>query len=105
MALAWLLARPEESTVIVGARTVARLQDNLAALGVKLTAEDVAGNSTPGRSCARQAPSPLLPPARENADGPEATHRHLPSPGQAPQRVGRLPGEQPLRHPLPHHLL
>jgi len=41
VALAWLLARPEVSTVIIGARTVQQLQDNLRALSVKLTAEDV----------------------------------------------------------------
>jgi aryl-alcohol dehydrogenase-like predicted oxidoreductase len=40
VALAWLLARPEVSTVIVGARSVAQLQDNLKALAVKLSPED-----------------------------------------------------------------
>ena len=42
VALAWLLAKPETSSVIVGAKTVAQLDDNLKALDVKLTAEDVA---------------------------------------------------------------
>jgi len=41
VALAWLLARPELSTVIIGARTVQQLQDNLKALSVKLAAEDI----------------------------------------------------------------
>jgi aryl-alcohol dehydrogenase-like predicted oxidoreductase len=41
ISLAWLLARPEVSSVIIGARTVAQLQDNLAALETKLTPEDV----------------------------------------------------------------
>ena len=40
-ALGWLLAKPECSTIIVGARTTAHLDDNLKALDVKLTAEDV----------------------------------------------------------------
>jgi aryl-alcohol dehydrogenase-like predicted oxidoreductase len=40
VALAWLLARPEVSSVIVGARTVQQLQDNLRALSVRLTADD-----------------------------------------------------------------
>jgi aryl-alcohol dehydrogenase-like predicted oxidoreductase len=40
-ALAWLLAKPVCSTVIIGARTVAQLEDNLRAVDVKLTAEDV----------------------------------------------------------------
>lgn len=42
VALAWLLARPELSTVIVGARTVAQLEQNLAALQVQLTSSEVA---------------------------------------------------------------
>ena len=42
VALAWLLAKPEVTSLIVGARTVAQLDDNLRALDVKLTAEDVA---------------------------------------------------------------
>jgi len=41
VALAWLLARSEVSTIIVGARTVGQLQDNLKALDVKLGADDV----------------------------------------------------------------
>ncbi len=41
MALAWLLARPEVSTIIVGARTVAQLEQNLAALEVRLEPADL----------------------------------------------------------------
>src|SRR5438270_673500 len=37
VALAWLLAKPEVSSVIVGARNLQQLQDNLRALQVKLT--------------------------------------------------------------------
>jgi aryl-alcohol dehydrogenase-like predicted oxidoreductase len=42
VSIAWLLARPEVSTVIVGARTVAQLEENLAALEVRLSAEELA---------------------------------------------------------------
>lgn len=42
VALAWLLAQPAVSTVIVGAKTVAQLQDNLAASDVTLDADDLA---------------------------------------------------------------
>jgi aryl-alcohol dehydrogenase-like predicted oxidoreductase len=42
VSLAWLLARPELSTVIVGARTLAQLGQNLAALAVRLTPEELA---------------------------------------------------------------
>jgi aryl-alcohol dehydrogenase-like predicted oxidoreductase len=41
VALAWLLAKPETSSIIVGARTVAQLDDNLKALEVKLSPDDV----------------------------------------------------------------
>ncbi len=42
VALAWLLAKPITSTIIVGARTTAQLEDNLKGLDVKLEADDVA---------------------------------------------------------------
>ena len=41
VALAWLLARPEVSSIIVGARSVEQWNDNLRALSVKLTSKDV----------------------------------------------------------------
>ena len=41
VALAWLLAKPEVSSVLVGARNLQQLQDNLRALQVKLTAQDI----------------------------------------------------------------
>jgi aryl-alcohol dehydrogenase-like predicted oxidoreductase len=43
VALAWLLAKPETSSIIVGARTVEQLEDNVKALDVKLSADEVAG--------------------------------------------------------------
>jgi aryl-alcohol dehydrogenase-like predicted oxidoreductase len=42
VALAWLLARPEASTILVGARTLEQLNQNLAALQVKLTPAEAA---------------------------------------------------------------
>ena len=42
VALAWLLARPEVSAIIVGARTVAQLDENLAALSLRLAPDDLA---------------------------------------------------------------
>jgi aryl-alcohol dehydrogenase-like predicted oxidoreductase len=41
VAIAWLLARREVSSVILGARTVAQLDDNLRAAEIKLAPEDV----------------------------------------------------------------
>jgi len=42
IALAFLLAQPFVTTVIIGAKTVAQLDDNLAAVGVTLSAEELA---------------------------------------------------------------
>ncbi|HTV32864.1 MAG TPA: aldo/keto reductase [Methylocella sp.] len=39
-ALAWLIGRPAVSSVIIGARTEAQLQDNLRAADVVLTTEE-----------------------------------------------------------------
>ena len=41
VALAWLLGRPQVSTVIVGAKTAAQLEDNLGAGKVRLSADDL----------------------------------------------------------------
>jgi aryl-alcohol dehydrogenase-like predicted oxidoreductase len=41
VALAWLLAKPTVSSVIFGARSIEQLDENLKAVDVKLTAEDV----------------------------------------------------------------
>jgi len=41
IALAWLLARKETTSIIVGARTVQQLDDNLRSLEVKLHADDI----------------------------------------------------------------
>jgi aryl-alcohol dehydrogenase-like predicted oxidoreductase len=42
VALAWLLSKPFVSTIIVGAKTVEQLDDNLAASDLRLTAEEIA---------------------------------------------------------------
>ena len=41
VSIAWLLAKPEVSSVIIGARNQQQLSDNLRALAVKLTADDL----------------------------------------------------------------
>jgi aryl-alcohol dehydrogenase-like predicted oxidoreductase len=41
VALAWLLAKPEVSSVIVGARTTQQLQENLRAVALRLSADDL----------------------------------------------------------------
>lgn len=70
VALAWLLARPQVSTVILGAKTPEQLQDNIGASALVLQAEDIAaidGVSAlapeyPGWMIARQS-APRLEPA------------------------------------------
>jgi aryl-alcohol dehydrogenase-like predicted oxidoreductase len=42
VALAWLLSRPTISSIVIGARNVAQLQDNLSATDVGLTPEQIA---------------------------------------------------------------
>ena len=42
VALAWLLSRPTISSIVIGARNVAQLRDNLAATEVELTPEHIA---------------------------------------------------------------
>jgi diketogulonate reductase-like aldo/keto reductase len=42
VALAWVASRPEVTSTIVGARTVAQLDDNLALLDVTVPAEQLA---------------------------------------------------------------
>lgn len=54
-AIAWLLARPGVTSPILGARTVAQLEDNLGALAVALSAEQVQ------RLDEASAPSPHFP--------------------------------------------
>jgi aryl-alcohol dehydrogenase-like predicted oxidoreductase len=41
VALAWLLSRPHVSTVIIGAKTLAQLDDNLGATRIELSAEEL----------------------------------------------------------------
>ncbi|HXL98693.1 MAG TPA: aldo/keto reductase, partial [Rhizomicrobium sp.] len=41
VALAWILAKPFVTTIIIGAKTMEQLDDNLAAAGLQLTAEEV----------------------------------------------------------------
>ncbi|RKN23874.1 aldo/keto reductase [Micromonospora musae] len=42
IAIAWLLAQPAVTSVVIGARTMAQLDDNIAAGGVTLTEQDLA---------------------------------------------------------------
>lgn len=41
VALAWLLAKPHVMSVIIGAKTIAQLDDNLAAVDLQLTTEEI----------------------------------------------------------------
>ncbi len=72
VALAWLLSRPQVSTVIVGAKTPEQLEDNLGATKLELSAEELAvldqvsalPAEYPGWMLARQAESRSKPPVR-----------------------------------------
>ena len=49
VALGWLVDRPSVTSVILGARTVAQLEENLKAGNVKLSAEEIAALEAPSR--------------------------------------------------------
>jgi aryl-alcohol dehydrogenase-like predicted oxidoreductase len=73
VALAWLLAKPWVSSIIVGAKTPEQLADNIAATTFALTADDIAALDAvsalppeyPGWMLARQGelrrPKPFVP--------------------------------------------
>jgi diketogulonate reductase-like aldo/keto reductase len=68
VALAWVQGRPGVASTIIGARTVAQLDQNVAALTVRLTTEQVArldAVSTPTLGF----PAPFLPMAGMFAQG------------------------------------
>jgi aryl-alcohol dehydrogenase-like predicted oxidoreductase len=72
IALAWLLSRPQVTTVIVGARTPEQLGDNLGASSVDLSAEELAALDEagalppeyPGWMIARQGQGRVLAPGK-----------------------------------------
>ena len=72
VALAWLLSRPQVTTVIMGARTPAQLEDNLGASGLILSDEELRAIDEvsampaeyPGWMIARQGAPRLVPPVR-----------------------------------------
>jgi aryl-alcohol dehydrogenase-like predicted oxidoreductase len=53
IALAYVLAKPFVTTVIIGAKTVEQLDDNLAAAEIELTAEEMSRRWTRPRPCRR----------------------------------------------------
>jgi aryl-alcohol dehydrogenase-like predicted oxidoreductase len=72
VALAWLLSRPQVSTVIIGARTPAQLEDNLGAAQLELNQEELKvldevsalPPEYPGWMLARQAQNRATPPVK-----------------------------------------
>ena len=72
VALAWLLSRPQVSTVIVGAKTPAQLEDNLGVTQLKLAAEELMeldevsklSPEYPGWMLARQGEARAKPPVK-----------------------------------------
>jgi len=72
VALAWLLSRPQVSTVIIGAKTPEQLQDNLGATRLELGADELQALDEvsalppeyPGWMLVRQGQSRAKPPQR-----------------------------------------
>jgi aryl-alcohol dehydrogenase-like predicted oxidoreductase len=73
IALAWLLSRPQVSTVIMGAKTPEQLADNMAASKLELSADELRGLDEvsalppeyPGWMLARQGLSRIKPPVKD----------------------------------------
>ena len=73
VALAWLLSRPQVSTVIMGAKTPEQLADNLAASKLALSADDLKvldeasalPPEYPGWMLARQGAPRIKPPVKD----------------------------------------
>jgi aryl-alcohol dehydrogenase-like predicted oxidoreductase len=73
IALAWLLSRPQVSTVIMGAKTPGQLADNMAASKLELSADELRGLDEvsalppeyPGWMLARQGLSRIKPPVKD----------------------------------------
>jgi aryl-alcohol dehydrogenase-like predicted oxidoreductase len=73
IALAWLLAKPFVTTVIIGAKTMEQLTDNIASARVRLSAEEVATldavsqlpTEYPGWMLEFQGASRVKPPVKE----------------------------------------
>ena len=90
VALAWVVARPGVTSTIIGARTLAQLDDNLASLEVKLGADQVAALD----AVSADARLPLRPQPHGRADAAVRRHHR----GRA--GVGRLPAAPGERDPL-----
>jgi 1-deoxyxylulose-5-phosphate synthase len=75
MALAWLLKNPVVTSVISGFTSEAQLQENLSALGVKLTEEELAACDEVGQML-YPAPKMVLPSVKEEERRPVDTQGH-----------------------------
>ncbi len=51
ISIAWLLHQPAVPSVVIGARTVSQLADNMKAALIKLTPQEVRGVSCRGMGC------------------------------------------------------
>jgi aryl-alcohol dehydrogenase-like predicted oxidoreductase len=75
VALAWLVDRPAVTSVILGARTLEQLDDNLGAAGLHLSAEETARLD--------QASAPIVDEYPYGDLGVSQRDRGLPAPGAA----------------------
>ncbi|OJX52517.1 aldo/keto reductase [Devosia sp. 66-22] len=66
MALGWLVDRPSVTSVILGARTVAQLEENLRAAQIKLSADEIEALDAPSR-----------PPVTDYPYGPGGTRQRI----------------------------
>jgi aryl-alcohol dehydrogenase-like predicted oxidoreductase len=83
IALAWLLAQPGVTSVIIGANKMEQLEDNLKAADIELSSEEIE------RLSATTAPRPLYPEwmvEMQNAERPQVAAAPPASPGTSARR-------------------
>jgi aryl-alcohol dehydrogenase-like predicted oxidoreductase len=78
VALAWLVDRPAVTSVILGARTLEQLDDNLGAAGLHLSAEEMARLD--------QASTPIVDDYPYGELGVSQRDRGLPAPRPSPPK-------------------
>ena len=83
VALAWLVDRPTVTSVILGARTLEQLQDNLGAAGLHLSEEETA------RLDAASDPARRTTPTAGRAPTSAAGWSRAPPPNEQPRRQRR----------------
>ena len=94
VALAWLLAKPHVMSVIIGAKTTEQLDDNLAAVDLDLTADEVAKLDEVSALPARISRLDVRPAGRRARSPSRSSRSWLRSSSEAPALRSTLPSSR-----------